>query len=238
MREDNIDEIVDSSTTDVNEDSSTSDSQDGDATPKQATEKEPPFNEHPRWKELQEDRRELREQNERLQAQLLQIVENTKPTEPQIKEKLYDAETPEEREFWAKIEKIADAKAKERESELIKKFEAERTALYNQYGKLAAESFLKSHPDIKRGSQELKEIVRTAHTKNLDLDEAYRLVMWEDAQTRAVEEFKKKQQQKNKDKLAANLETNTIPKGSPADKNVEDFDSAFLNAVKESGIEF
>ena len=46
-----------------------------EATVPEAETKEPPFHEHPRWKEVQEEKRQAQERADRLEQQLLSISE-------------------------------------------------------------------------------------------------------------------------------------------------------------------
>lgn len=221
---------------DVNTESSPVEPQSEEATSPKATEKEPPFHEHPRWKELQEERKELREQNQRLQEQLFQIANSSRPVQAQVEEKLYEAATPEEREFWHKIEKIADVKSEAKIKNIVEEFQKEKKVLYDTYGQLAAKDFLKDHPTIKRGSDEMKEIITTANSKKLDLEDAYKLVMFDKEKEMAAENARKEKQDENKKKLAANVERGTISKESPVNPEKLDFESAFDKAWKDSGL--
>jgi hypothetical protein len=221
----------------VGADPSSAETQDKEATLTKATEpKEPPFNEHPRWKELQEERRELREQNQKLQEQLVQIVNNSKPTQSQIEEKISEANTPEEREFWQKVEKIADSKSEAKIRNLVENFEREKKVIYDTYGQLASKEFLKEHPNVKKGSEELKEIVNKARVNNLDLEDAYKIVMFDREKEAAAEGAKREKQQQNQKKLAANVERGTVSKEAPINKTDDDFDTVFNNLADESGL--
>lgn len=223
---------------DVIVDSSTTETQDGEATPQKATEKEPPFHEHPRWKEKQEEIRELKEQNQRLQEQFFQIASNPKPTQPQIEEKIYEATTPEEREFWQKVEKVAEQKSDAKIKNLVEEFKKEKQVLYDQFGQLAAREFLKDHPNIQKGSDELREIISTARTKNLDLEDAYRITMFDREKEMAAETARKEKQEQNKKKLAANVERGTVSTEAPINRDADDFDAVFNREIDSSGLTF
>jgi hypothetical protein len=222
---------------DVSTESST-EAQTEEATSPKATEKEPPFNEHPRWKELQEERRELREQNNRLQEQLFQIANNSRPMQPQIEEKIEEAATPEEREFWRKVDDRAEKRAEAKIKNLVEEFKKEKQVLYDQFGQMAAKEFLKDHANIQKGSAELKEIVNTARTKNLDLDDAYKLVMFDKEKEMAAENAKRQKQDQNKKKLAANVERGTVSTEAPIIQDPSDFDAVFNREIDSSGLVF
>ena len=199
------------------------------------TEKEPPFHEHPRFKELVEEKNNLQRQLVDLANKALTPQQN----QAQIEQKVYDAKTPEEKAFWEQVEKVADSISAKRERKLRDELDAEKKVIYTQTGQLLANEFLKVHPDIKKGSSELKEIVDTARNKGLDLDEAYKLVMF-DKQVEAVAARKQeKTQEVIKNKVAANLETKTIPKNALKEKEKERSLSDVLDEqLKESGLTF
>ena len=232
---------VDSSTTDVNQDSSTEKSnQSEDATSSKAT--ETPFNEHPRFKEIIAEKNEYKQRAHDLEAKLYESMNRTVTPQVQadIQEQLYQANTPEEKHFWQTVEKVADKIADKKLAVKEKEYRQEISGLYQQYGQLSANEFLKSHDDIKRGSDELKEIVTIASKRGLDLDEAYKIVMFDKNVQRAAEGRKEKEQSKMHQKVAANVETKStqsdaIPKKKIGERiTMEDLELV----AKEHGVAF
>lgn len=224
--------------TDAQVASSTAEVQPAEGTAQKPVEpkEEPPFHEHPRFKELISEKRELQEQNK----QLLETLRSM-PRQEQaavIEQKEYLANTPEEKEFWRTVEATADRLATKKIAEKEKQFSAQIGAVYKQVGAIAAKEFLKDHPDVKRESDDLKDIVALSSQRGLDLDEAYKIVMFDKAQQLAVEKEKTKQQQNVKARQAANVETSSIPHNSiikPKDASLE---SAMDAAAKELGLAF
>ena len=208
-----------------------------EATSQKATEKEPPFHEHPRWKEMQEEKRQLLEEK----RQLLELANKMTPHQQavQVEQNIYEAKTPEEKAFWQQIEKVADSISAKREKKLRDELETEKQVLYKQTSQLLANEFLKSHPDIKKGSEELKQIVSTAQGRSLDLDEAYKLVMFDKNVELAAARKQEKTQETLKQKSAANLETKTIPKTVMKEKEKERSMGEIMDElVKESGLTY
>lgn len=240
-------ELEPSTTQDANpeSDSSTEEPQTEEATSQQASEKDLPFHEHPAWKSFQ-DRKDKevqkeRERSDRLEQQLLELTNKalTPQQKEEVEQKIYTAETPEEREFWQKVEQVAESRAKATEKRIRQEFEAKEKALLNQYGQMAAKQFLEEHPDIKKGSDELREIVKIASSRNLDLDEAYKIAMFDKNVQLAADKERKKQVQKKQEKLAANVETKSLPPTSlpPQSGKGEIQADDFLKTAQELGIE-
>lgn len=223
---------------DVNAESSTVENQSEEATSQKAT--EVPFNEHPRFKELISEKNELKVQL----GQALEALKSTRqPNETQnqqIEQKIYEATTPDEKRFWETVEKIAEAKADSKIKEKESIFKSEINSVYQAYGKLAANEFLRNHPDVQKGSKELEDIWKYATKNNVDPDDAYKIVMFDRNASLAVEKEKKKSEDLNKQKKAANVETKTInsntfaPKKHPG-KSIDMED--MLKSARELGIE-
>ena len=210
-------EVSDSSTEE------TEASQSEEATSTKAT-ADGPFNEHPRFKELIEEKNEYREQLRQMQQQLLDV---TRPKETE--QDPYAGKTAEEVQFWQQVEKIAERKAAAER----KKAESEIQAVRNEYGKIAANQFLSAHPDVPKGSQELKDIVKTAQELGGNLEAAYKVVMFDSNAQRKVEEVKKSQLKKTKEKMAANVETKSLPVGAIKAKDDLSFADTFNKAFAD-----
>jgi hypothetical protein len=236
MEETEEEKVVPSEDGIQDEESSPSEPQDEEATSEEeATEKEVPFDEHPRWKEVQTAKHEAERAAAEAKAQAEYykgLAEGSKPVPiPEAPE----GSTPEEREFWKKVEDKAKKVADKVRQEERERFETELKTVRNEYGKIAANQFLKDHPDISRGSKELEDIVRKASQSGLPLDDAYRIVMFDKAQETAVEKSKREKQELNKKKLAANVETKTVAKESPVAQRENDFTTEFDRVLQESG---
>lgn len=241
IQDDNI-EPETSQVQDEEAESSTEETQVEEATSQEATEK--PFNEHPRFQELISEKNELKDQNKALQQQMFQLI-NKAPQENKeaIQEKLYDANTPEEKAFWAQVEKIADAKASKARSDAEKVYQHELAKRDQMIGGVIAKDFLKAHPEVKKSSEEMKEITQKAQiyaasgmSLETALEDAYTVVMSPKLAQMAVEKEKQRGVKRKQDKLAANVETKSVQ--TLPDNKVVSIEDAFDAAVKEGGFEF
>ena len=211
---------------------------------------EVPFHERPEFTEFkarQEEKLkqkyegEIQRERERADRLEREFLERTRPQQPQ--DDPY-ANFDEETRKWYKndeirVKKIAGQAAEEMERKLRAEFDIEKKSLYNEYGKLAAKEFLKENPEIKPGSDELRQIVEYARTKGLDLDEARKIVMFDKVQ----EAVKQKQEQKKKEEIkikqAANVEVKTVTKNAiPTKSDSLDITmDEFLATAKSMGMD-
>lgn len=244
MPEENLDEKAEESSTlgtDEGAESSTVDTQEKVV----EAAKEPPFHEHPRFKELITEKNELKEFNQKLQNQLLEITKAPAMSfQQKVEDKLYSANTPEEREFWQTVERVAESKIERVRQEERNRYEGEMKSLQSMVGRTLANDFMKNHPDVEKGSPEMEKIVVKAHkmaqTGAIDLHEAledsYRAVMFDRVQEKAVAKHKEQIKVKTKEKEKANVETSTVPANSPVVRKFQDFDAAFDKTAKDLGI--
>jgi len=207
--------------------SSDEETQDEEATSEKATE-EVPFNEHPRFKQLIDEKNELKDEVKQLRNQVFDAV---KPKE--VEQDPLAGKSPEEKEFWRNVKEISRKEA----MEVAKQKEAELQAIRNEYGKVAANQFLSSHPDVKKGSEELKQVVKKAQEIGGNLEDAYKIVMFDSNAQREVEKVKKVKQQKTKEKIAANVETKTLPPGAIKAKDDLSFEETFNDVFKQAEVE-
>lgn len=207
--------------------------------------KETPFHEHPRFKELISEKNELKEANAKLQNQLFEVMKTPSTMAAKVEDKIYNANTPEEREFWQTVERVAENKIERVRSEERNRYEGEMKNLQNMVGRTLANDFIKNHPDVEKGSPEMERIVSKAYrmaASGGDLSEAledsYRSVMFDTVKEKAVKAHQEKTKEKAKEKQKANVETTSVPKNSPVSKKFGDFDAAFDKTAKELGVSF
>ena len=222
--------------TDENAESSTESgdqtTQPAEGTAQKPVEKGIPFHEHPRWQQLIQERDKTREELQKTQQELQYIkgvVETQKPTVT-LDDPYAHITDPETKRWYQDQDKRMRTIAQQEKSDLEKKlrseFEQEKRVLYQQFGKVEANEFLKSHPDLKRDSDELKAIVKKAQVytqSGMDyseaLNDAYRTVMFDKAQENKVDELKKQNQLKTQQKVQANLEIQQVSQQGLPDKN-------------------
>lgn len=220
---------------DVNQDSSLEETQLEEPTSEEGVEKEVPFHQHPRFKELVDQKNEAKQQADLLQQKLLELTDKALTRKEPSEDPYADLDGESKR--WLKqrdvqVEEIARRVAAEER----KKAEVEIQMVRNEYGKVAAQQFLSGHPDVNKGSDELRTIVNKAREIGGNLDDAYKIVMFEKNGEAAARRATQKKQQQIKEKLAANVETKGTSDKGLKPKGPEDFDSAFLEAEKELGI--
>lgn len=168
--------------------------------------KETPFHEHPRWIERQRELELLRQQN----SQLMELVKVSKAPAPQPVTDEYANLTPEEREAWRRIEKLAEDKARKVISEVAPAYEQELTQTKEALAAIAYERFQAKYPDVSPGSQE-EEAIAQLYKRGYSLDDAYKVVNYEKNAQKAAQQSKTQQVQKTQQKQAANLEQTTLP---------------------------
>lgn len=181
--------------------------------------KEVPFNQHPRWKEVLSDR-------DYWKQAAMEAMEKAKQPAPQPQNDPYAGMTLEEKAFWERNRKEAQAAAREVFLEESRKLIPEIHQTRSEVTGLILRDFRKEHPDIQPGSEEEVQIAEKFKqyyrpgTNPIDaLNDAYLLVTAprkfketeETVRKRLTEEHTKKQQ----NKIAANLEGPNIPPTSP-----------------------
>lgn len=207
--------------------------------------KETPFHEHPRFKELISEKNELKETNAKLQNQLLELVKTPQTVQAKVEEKIYTANTLEEKEFWQTQEKLIESKIAKAREEERSRYESEIKGLHQAVGRTVAQDFLKNHTDVEKGSPEMERIVTKAYkmasTGAFELQDAledsYRSVMFEKIGEKAVKVHQEKTKEKTREKVKANVEQTTLSPNSPVIKKYQDFDAAFDKTAKDLGID-
>ncbi len=245
MSEEEINENEESLTSEETDEDEASSPQDqgGEATPEQATGE--PFHTHPRFQELIQERNELKQTTQQLQQQLIDLTGRVTPQQQQqvAEQKLYEANTPEEKQFWAQVEKIADAKATKARAEAEARYQQEIAGYQKMVSTVIADRFLEKHSDVGKGSAEMAQIVKKAQKdaslgKDLveSLEDAYRVVMFDRKAQMEVDKAVKSNQTKTKQKLAANVEKKGIPQNSGLPPGNDSLEDAFSKAWKECGL--
>lgn len=248
-----------SSGPDATQESSPEETQTAEATAQQAAENAP-FHEHPAWisfrdrkesevQDLKNQLNEVKQQAGLSQKQVLDVLQNAISGKGQDEGPLANAD--QQTKEWAErflkpvvnsiVKPEIDRAKKEASEPLLNEVKMYR----DMVGSVIADSFLSSHPDVKKGSPEMGRIVQkaqqeAAYGKDIRkaLDDAYKVEMFDSNAQSAVEKVKQQQQVKNKQKQAANLETQSIPKNQlPAQPNMGKEISAdeFASVAKELG---
>ena len=172
-----------------------------------------PFNEHPRFKEVIEEKNALREQNARL-MEILQRQQQPQVQPQQLTTPQELGNTPEEREFWRMIDKRAEMIAEAK----IKKVNPMLEAGVRELTNMKVQQFRQAHPDIKSNSPEELQIAQKINMGYLPED-AYRAVMWDKKVAEAEKQGNQVTKQKIEAKKQANVEQHSIPQGGTAPTN-------------------
>ena len=207
-----------------------------EATEQQAETKEPPFNEHPRWKEVMEEKRVAQDRADRLEQQLLDISGKlATPKEQQVDP--YADMGEEDKRFWKEVDRRAAEQAKRIAATERNNYMREQQATREQLAVIAYKEFQTKHPDVKSNSVEENAIAAKVKM-GYNPDDAYEIVVGSAKRQALEEELAKAKQQKQKakttQKLAANLETSGIAPNSPIQpKGAEDVRSFIENYMKQ-----
>lgn len=161
-----------------------------------------PFNEHPRFKELIEERNWYRQQLEKVN-QIRQQPQSQQPTTDE-----YAGMTPEEERFWRAVDKRAERIAEQKIQRVNPMLDAGIRELTN----LKVQQFRDAHKDIKPNSPEELQIAQKINQGYLPED-AYRAVMWDRKVADAEKQANSNVKQRIEAKKQANVEQTSIPLG-------------------------
>lgn len=246
MEESLKDVIEASSPSDVQAESSPADDTNVSApaeTPaKQVEQKENvPFDQHPRWKEVQENAKmkEQEAQYWREQAQkALDLANGLKPREQAVDP--YAGMTPEEKAFYQKVRELAREEAQSQLAEKTKVYDQALQQYERETVKTIYDDFKSKNPDITSEDEvKMAQLVRPLRSSGMTakeaLDAAYRVVFFDRNAAKSVQQVKQQVNTKIQQKAAANIESSSVvPKGIPTkDKpTVRDF---VMAKAKEMG---
>lgn len=164
--------------------------------------KEPPFHEHPRWKEVQEERNYWRD---------LAIKQADTPRQPQAPAPDPEAGmSPEEKVFWQKQRNLAREEALKVAQEREQVFAQQLNQIGNAVTAISYERFQQIHPDVRPDSPEENAIAQYFKS-GVPLEDAYKIVMFDRLKSEKATQAKTVQANKTQEKLHANLETRSIP---------------------------
>lgn len=189
----------------------TTEAQPAEGTAKQPVEKEVPFHEHPRWKEIQQEKEEAKRRAAFLEGQLQAIQQQQ--NKPIAEEDLYTGLSAEEKVAYqnldARTKKIFMKEIQARESQ----YENRIARAEGVIARIAEKEFRKENPDLEQNSPEEARIAKLIGA-GLDAEEAAWAVLGKKRAERAALEketqLKTKQQAKTQEKIQANLETKSV----------------------------
>lgn len=195
-------------------------------TPKVEQVKEPPFHEHPRWKEIQEEKRALQQQNQ----QLMDVLQKTQ-AQPHVRvESQPENLTPEENAFWDKNRKFLMKEAEPLIQELKK--EIQETKMTQMA--LVYRDFQQRHPDVIPGSSEEAKVA-DYFRKGLDLDTAYEAVFAPIKAQKEIEKYRQQNQVKTQNKIQANVETSSVSQSAIPSAQPKNFREKLKAELSKAG---
>lgn len=171
--------------------------------------KEVPFHEHPRFKEVIDEKNYWKEMAMKL-VPVAEQLQKPKVDEPDP----YANLSLEEKEFWRKVESVAEKKAMRIADEKTKQFSLEQQVVRQQLAQIAYQKFKETHPDVKAGSPE-ENAIAVKVRQGYSLDDAYQVVMGPKMLEKYKRESETRKQQKTQQKVAANLESSGLPAQTP-----------------------
>lgn len=209
----------------------------------QVEQKEVPFNEHPRWKEVQEEKRLARQEAEYLRQQNLQLMELAKGFQP--KEATVDPYadmTPEEKVFFQRVRETARQEAKAEAEALRKTYDTYIQKYEHDTVKSVYEEFKSRNPDV-TPEEELAmakiagPLRQAGKSAKEALDIASKSILYEKLVQKTEQQKKVQTTQKTQQKQEANLETTTVSSALPTKnpkETVREFGARMLKEGKFS----
>jgi len=232
------DVVQDSSPTeDVQTESSPEEQQEdlGEPTPEQGgqEEKEPPFNLHPRWQQMQEDK--AKSEADAAYWKGMAEARQTPSTPQQPETDPYAGMDAQSKLWMQERDKRVVQLAKSVVSEEKNQLRAELDALKQGYGDVREKLFRQENIDVVPGSQEEKEIAQYINM-GMQPDKA----AWAVLGDKRVKDVQRKTNLKVKTspqvKAQANLNTSSVPQGSLPQKERLSFAQRLEKNMKEANI--
>ena len=239
MEEENQDvqEVESSTIEDVEVESSTTtdeveevESSTAEAEPQEPEVKEPPFHEHPRWKEVQEEKLKAREEAAYWRAK----AEQPKQPEKQDKDP-YDGMSAEELQFYRNMDTRTRRLIQEEANKLATPLMQQNQVLAQKVAQIMEKDFRVKHTDVQPDSTEEREIAALIN-KGFDPDKAAWAVMGEKRVEAAKTGGQQATQKKIKQKQQANLETSSVPTTNPLPKGKRSFTEELDKAMRDAGM--
>ena len=232
------DVVQDSSPTeDVQTESSPEEQQEdlGEPTPEQGgqEEKEPPFNLHPRWQQMQEDK--AKSEADAAYWKGMAEARQTPSTPQQPETDPYAGMDAQTRVFYEDLErrnnKLFDKRIAERERD----YQAKIDALANSTAQLQEKMFRQTNTDVEPGSIEEKEIAGYIRM-GMPPEKAAMAVLGEKRIKDAQRQTNLKAKTSPQVKAQANLNTSSVPQGSLPQKERLSFAQRLEKNMKEANI--
>jgi hypothetical protein len=198
-----------------------------EATTQQAVQQEEvPFHAHPRFQELIETVRDLKNQNQFLSQQL------NKPVQEEDEDKNLDPQT---KVFYQELDKRVERKAKKLVDGQVEQFKPVVNALMAENAKLREKLFRNEHTDVIRGSVEEQKIAKLI-SMGVSEDEASWAIMGPKRVQSAGQKAQEKKVTTTQVKQQANLETSSVPKANGLPQQKSSFRDDLKRRMQEAGL--
>ncbi len=181
--------------------------EEGETQEAQEQETEAPLHEHPRFKEVIEEKNWYKQQLEQMMQRQPPQQQPQKPEEAQL------GSTPDEREFWGLVKEVG---RKEAERIINERISPQLEAGAKEFARMAVSQFRRDHTDIEPNSPEEQEIAQKIRQFNYSPDDAYWAVMGPRGIKVAENQAVRKVQQKITAKKQANVENRSLPANAPS----------------------
>ena len=192
--------------------------QEGETPPVKEEQGEAPLHEHPRFKEVVDEKNWYKQQLE-------QLVQKPVP-QPQQPQSVVPQPQTDEEKFWQNVGQVAQ-----------RAVQPQIQAGVNEIASLRASLFQRDHPDIKEGSSEYHQIVQKVSQGYLPED-AYKTVMWDKKVVSREASSQQQQQQRLADKRKANVVSPQSNSQASAPGKKETWDEELVRRVNTENIDF
>jgi len=221
-----------STTEDETTESSTVESEEAtsqEATQEQEQPVEPPFHEHPRWQQMQEEKARMAEEVAYLKGQ-----QEARPGIPEVDP--YAGQDPQTKVFYQDLDKRTNQAIEKAVQQERQQYQATLNALASQNAKIQEKLFRQDETDVKPNSPEENEIA-VLIGQGVDPNKAAWAVMGPKRVESAKGAQKVATKSKTQQKAQANLETSGVPinSGLPSGEKI-DFRADLDRRARELGI--
>ena len=192
---------------------------------------EPPFHEHPRWREVQQEKEQLRLEKQQL-LETLQRVAPQPHAQPEVDP--YAGMDPQTAEFYRQMDRRIEQKAAAIAAQQLQGITPAADNIRRELAEIKIAQFRRENPDIKPGSQEEAAIAGFVQ-QGFDLNTAKKLALFDKLETEN-RVLKTKRASVPQKVAASNTEASAgIPSGSGLPPRRSDWRDRAAEAVDKGG---
>ena len=142
---------------------------------------EPPFHQHPRWQEMQQEKRVLQDQNRQLLETLQRVAQPQGQPQPQVEVDPYAGMEPQTADFYRQMDRRIEQKAAQIAAQQVQPLQQALVAGQRQLVGITISKFYQDNPDVVPNSPEAEAIANLVHppdgSPGLQLEHAKWVVM-------------------------------------------------------------